>query len=214
MRESNGLKMIVEVIERLKNSEVNDLVNARIKEFRENMDKPISEIFKELCFCLLTANFSADRSLKIQSEIGDGFLTLPEDELALKLEMFGHRFPQSRAKYIVEARKMIDQLRNALSSLASSWAIRDWLVKNVKGLGYKEASHFLRNIGFTDLAIVDFHIVNLLSKYGLIVKPKVLTRKKYFEIERVLKKIAEKVGLDLGVLDLYLWYMETGKVLK
>ncbi len=214
MRESNGLDMIVEIIERLKNSEVKDLVYVRIKEFRENMNKPISEIFKELCFCLLTANFSAERSLKIQSEIGDGFLTLPEDELACKLEMFGHRFPQSRAKYIVEARKMLDRLRNVLRSSASSWAIRDWLVKNVKGLGYKEASHFLRNIGFMDLAIVDFHIVNLLSRYGLIVKPKVLTAKKYFEIERVLKKIAEKVGLDLGVLDLYLWYMETGKVLK
>lgn len=214
LRESNGLNMIVEVIERLKNSEVKDLVNARIKEFRENMDKPISEIFKELCFCILTANFSAERSLKIQSEIGNGFLTLPEDELASKLEMFGHRFSHSRAKYIVEARKTIDQLRNVLHSSPSSWAIRDWLVKNVKGLGYKEASHFLRNVGFMDLAIVDFHIINLLSRYGLIVKPKFLTKKKYFEIEKVLKKIAENVELDLGALDLYLWYMETGKVIK
>lgn len=214
MRESSGLNIMVKVIERLKNSGVKDLVDLRIKEFRGNMDKSISEIFKELCFCLLTANFSAERSLKIQSEIGDGFLTLPEDELADKLKMFGHRFPQSRAKYIVEARKIIDQLGNVLRSHASSWAIRDWLVRNVKGLGYKEASHFLRNIGFMDLAIIDFHIINLLSRYGLIAKPKVLTKKKYIEIERILKKIAEKVELDLGVLDLYLWYMETGRVLK
>jgi N-glycosylase/DNA lyase len=214
LRESSGLNIMVEVVERLINSEVKDLVDLRIKQFRENMNKPISEIFKELCFCMLTANFNAEKSIKIQSEIGDGFLTLPEDELADKLEMFGHRFPQSRAKYIVEARKIINQLRNVLHSHASSWAIRDWLVKNVKGLGYKEASHFLRNIGFMDLAIIDFHIINLLSRYGLIAKPKVLTKKKYIEIERMLKKIAEKVGLDLGVLDLYLWYMETGKILK
>jgi len=90
----------------------------------------------------------------------------------------------------------------------------EWLVKNISGIGYKEASHFLRNIGFTNLAIVDFHILNLLARHGLIEKPKTLTRKKYLEIEEVLRAIAEKLDLNLAELDLYLWYMETGKVLK
>ena len=92
--------------------------------------------------------------------------------------------------------------------------LREWLVKNVKGIGYKETSHFLRNIGFDDFAIIDFHIIDILAKYDLIEKPKALTRKKYLEIEKILKKIAEKSGLNLAELDLYLWYMETGKILK
>ena len=67
-----------------------------------------------------------------------------------------------------------------------------------------------------DLAIIDFHIINLLSRYGLICKPKnkVLTKRRYMEIERLLSKLADKTNLKLGELDLYLWYMETGKILK
>jgi N-glycosylase/DNA lyase len=41
-----------------------------------------------------------------------------------------------------------------------------------------------------------------------------MTKKRYLEIEAVLKKIAEKLDMSLAELDLYLWYLETGKVLK
>jgi len=91
---------------------------------------------------------------------------------------------------------------------------REWLVESVKGLGYKEASHFLRNIGYDDYAIVDFHIVDLLVRHNLIKKPKTLSRVKYLEIEEILRKIAKKSGLTLAELDLYLWFLETNKVLK
>jgi len=74
----------------------------------------------------------------------------------------------------------------------------------------------LRNIGYKNLAIIDFHIIDLLVRYGLIEKPrnKSLTPKRYLEIENALKKISKKTGLHLGELDLYLWYLETGKILK
>ena len=51
-------------------------------------------------------------------------------------------------------------------------------------------------------------------KHGLVVKPKTMTKMRYLEIERVLKVVAEKAGFTLAELDLYLWFMETGKVLK
>ena len=41
-------------------------------------------IFNELCFCILTANFNAERALEIQEKIGDGFISLPEKKLAIK----------------------------------------------------------------------------------------------------------------------------------
>jgi N-glycosylase/DNA lyase len=37
---------------------------------------------------------------------------------------------------------------------------------------------------------------------------------KYLEIENFLMKIAKKLNLSLAELDLYLWYIETGKILK
>ncbi|MBS7606373.1 MAG: N-glycosylase/DNA lyase [Candidatus Bathyarchaeia archaeon] len=209
-----GLTSLIERVENLKRSAVKSIIDARVKEFMESRNKPPAEIFKELCFCILTANFSAEKSIKIQSEIGDGFLNLSESMLAEKLRSLNHRYPEIRAKYIVEARKIINPLWKILNSSLDGKFIREWLVKNVKGIGYKEASHFLRNIGFMNLAIIDFHIINVLSKYGLIKRPKTLTRCRYLEIEGLLSEIADKIGLSLGELDLYLWYMETGKVLK
>ena len=92
--------------------------------------------------------------------------------------------------------------------------MREWVVKNIKGLGYKEASHFLRNIGYKNYAIIDFHIVDVLAKYNLIEKPKTMTKKKYFEMEQLLKTIGNRLHLNMAELDLYLWYLETGKPLQ
>ena len=205
---------LLESIENLKNSEVKNLVNTRIREFKENGAKSNGEIFIELCFCILTANFNAEKAIKIQTEIGKDFLTLPESQLAEKLKRLGHRYPNTRAKYIVKARKYKDSLKEVISSFSVEDELREWLVKNIKGIGYKEASHFLRNIGYTNFAIIDFHITDLLARYKLLEKPKTLTKKEYFKIENLLREIAEKSNLNLAELDLYLWYMETGKILK
>ena len=201
-------------IEDLKRSEVRSLVDRRIRGFKEAGGQSSREIFKELCFCILCANCTAEGSIRIQGEVKDGFLTLPELDLAEKLRALGYRFPNVRAKYIVEARKHRDSLKNVVASFSDEKELREWLVKNVKGVGPKEASHFLRNIGYTDLAILDFHIINILVGHGLIEKPKTLTKRRYLQIEELLRKIAGETNLDLAELDLYLWYTETGKVLK
>ncbi|MEM2264086.1 MAG: N-glycosylase/DNA lyase [Nitrososphaerota archaeon] len=208
------MKELIEAINKLRNSKIKKIVDARIREFKEIGNKSNIEIFKELCFCILTANFNAERSIKIQKEVGDGFLTLPEFTLAKKLKDLGHRYYDVRAKYIVEARKYANSLKETINSFNDENKLREWLVENIKGLGYKEASHFLRNIGYTNFAILDFHIIDLLAKYGLIEKPKTLTRKRYLEIEKILKEIAEKLNINLAELDLYLWYLSTGKILK
>jgi len=168
-------------------------------------------VFSELCFCLLTANFNAIGGIKIQKEIGSGFVELSQEDLALELKRLGHRFPNARANYIYNARSV--DVKGALSDL-NGQELRNWLVKNVKGLGMKEASHFLRNIGYEEFAIIDFHIVDLLVREGLIERPKTLTPKKYIEIEHILFRIARKANLNLGELDMYLWYLETNKILK
>ncbi len=212
------MKHLLSSIEKLKKSETKKIIDSRIKEFKDLGRKADEIIFSELCFCILTANYAADKSIKIQYNIGSGFCSLSEKQLAGKLKLLGHRYPNARAKYIAESRKHLSGLRKRLGSFAGRTAgeenRRRWVVDNVKGLGYKEASHFLRNIGYDDYAIIDFHIVDLLVDNGLIARPKTLTKKKYLEIEELLKIIAGKSGLTLAELDLYLWFLETGKVLK
>ena len=145
--------------------------------------------------------------LRTISHLGTTIFTGSQDEIRKKLKEI-YRFHTLRAGYIYEARE------NFRNIDINSKNIRNDLVDNIKGIGMKEASHFLRNVGFDDFAIIDFHIIDLLVKNNLIEKPKTLTKKKYLEIENVLRKLANKVNLSLGELDLYLWFAETGKVLK
>jgi len=201
------------LVEELKKSDVQKLVEQRIVEFEKNGAGSPEELFSELCFCLLTANFNAERTIKIQDDLSVGFLTLPEKQLASKLKALGHRFPNARADYIVKARQKSIDLMSVLSELKGD-ELRKWLVENIKGLGLKEASHFLRNVGFKDYAIIDFHIIDLLVKHDLIARPKTLSPNRYLKIENVLKGLGEELDLNISELDLYLWYLETGKILK
>jgi len=210
----NDLNDLVKIVENLKKSPIKDIIDKRMNEFEELGKENSNEIFKELCFCFLTANFSAERGMDIQDKINNGFLHLTEEDLAKKLSEFGHRFPNARAKFIFEARKQKDELKEIFESLKDEAQIRDWIVNNIKGVGYKESSHFLRNIGFKNISIIDFHIVDLLVRNNLIERPKTINPKKYLEVEKILKQLTQETNTNLGELDLYLWYSETGKILK
>ncbi|MBS7610214.1 N-glycosylase/DNA lyase [Candidatus Bathyarchaeota archaeon] len=207
-------ELLTRIEELKKDNKIKIFVEKRLMEFSEMEKREAGDIFKELCFCILTANFSAEKSIKIQEKIGDGFLNLSESQLAERLKELGHRYPNARARYIVLARKYRDSLKKIIKSFHEEIELREWLVKNIKGIGYKEASHFLRNIGYFNFAILDFHIIDFLVNYQLIDKPKILTKRKYLEIEKLLKQVAKKAGISLAELDLYLWYSETGKILK
>jgi N-glycosylase/DNA lyase len=208
------MNSILNAIKKLQNSEIKDIIDLRMNEFHLLKKAPNNILFHELCFCLMAANFNAEKSLRIQNALQDQLITLPEDKLAEKLKEFGHRHPNVRAKYIVEARKHIPNLQKILQRTKDELELRKWFADNVKGLGLKEASHFLRNIGYENLAIVDFHIVDLLVKNKLLEEPKTITPKIYLQVEEILKDIAKKANLNLAELDLYLWYIETNKIIK
>jgi N-glycosylase/DNA lyase len=202
---------ITHQVNKVRNSEVRDVIEKRLLEFALIKDE---ELFEELCFCLMTANFRADKCVEIQGKIGDGFHDWSEERLALELKAMGHRFWPQRAQRIVLARELKKDILG-IRDLDSKVA-RDFLVKNVKGLGLKESSHFLRNVGVLDVAIIDFHIVDLLVREGLIERPssKSITPRKYLEIEDSLRVLGKKLSMNLAELDLYLWYIETGNILK
>jgi len=204
---------LIEAIETVKNSCVHLIIDERIQEFKQMKTESKEKIFQELCFCILTANSTAKRCIQVQKNIGKDFFLLSENDLAQKLKTCGTRFHTKRAEYIVASRKYVHELCTVLSSLHGE-ELRDWLVENIKGFGYKEASHFLRNIGYDDYAIIDFHIIDLLVKHRIIQKPKTIAKNSYLKIEQKLRNIAEKTNMSLAELDLYLWYLETKKILK
>ncbi|MDD2655413.1 MAG: N-glycosylase/DNA lyase [Candidatus ainarchaeum sp.] len=208
-----GKEELFAELERARGSPVQGVVERRLREFSEAGEGGEERWFSELCFCILTANYTAHGGMRIQDALGaEGFCGLPEKELIARLKELGHRFYNMRGRFIVEARGK--RVKKGLEGKGQK-EMREWLVENVKGLGWKEASHFLRNLGYFDLAIIDRHILSVLHKYGYIQEiPKALGRKRYLEMEKILDGIAKKAKMSQGELDLYLWQMKTGKVLK
>ncbi len=191
--------------------ETSPLIEQRLKEFAQIYQENDSVWFSELCFCILTANSKALSAIAIQKEIGvNGFLNRSESEIKDIIRKHGHRFHNNKAKYIVEARKF-SNIKTILTQFTSSQEARDFLVENIKGLGYKEASHFMRNVGYHDLAIIDRHILRFLLQQNLINQiPKTITKSKYLDFENILKSF----NIPQDKLDLMIWFKMTGSVLK
>jgi len=199
----------------LQNNRISVQVNSRYNEFQEFKNKSEEDWFSELCFCLLTANTSSEMGSRVQNAVGfDGFYNLAPKKLVEKLKKSGSRFYNRRADFIIDARKHFG-LKEKLNEFETDRIAREYLVQNVKGFGFKEASHFLRNTGSNNVAILDKHVVNLIVDHSIIPgRPKHVNEKNYLDIENKLDSFAKKVNLNHAILDLYLWYMQTGKVLK
>lgn len=171
-------------------------------------------IQSELAFCISTANSSAISGLYFQKLLEDVNLnTIQHKKIEEYLKKAGVRFHTRKALYVKEALTNFDVINKILGM--EDKRARGTLVKIVKGLGYKEASHFLRNVGGKDVAIVDRHILKWLHEKVLINEiPKSLTRRKYIKIEKILEELSLEKNMSLAELDLYLWYDKTKKVLK
>jgi N-glycosylase/DNA lyase len=94
---------------------------------------------------------------------------------------------------------------------------RDWLARErrIKGLGYKESSHYLRNVGYRGYAILDKHILRCLAELGVVETPDPpTTRSRYLAAEEKLREFARRARIDFDELDLVLWSMKTGEILK
>jgi len=199
-------------IKNLQNSEINSIVEKRLREFSSFKTKSDKEWFQELCFCILAANSKQKTAESIQKNLGEKLLIINEKELAEFIKNNKHRFHNNKAKYIVEARNF-KKIKSLLRDMNKNEA-RPWLIKNIKGLGMKESSHFLRNTGSKNLAILDRHIINFMSENNLIEKPKTLTPKIYLKIEQKFISIAKNLNISPAKLDLLIWYFKTGEVAK
>ena len=197
-------------------------IRGRLSEFAAVGKRGTDEdLWEEMVFCFFTGGCSARMGLRSLEAVKPILMTGDQTELAGALSGV-HRYPNARARYIVASREFLREhcdlkLRKKLWSFGCRLERRDWLVqeKGIKGLGYKEASHYLRNIGFTGYAILDKHVLNCLAELKIINEPKPPNaRSKYLMIEDKLKKLTEITRIDFDELDLVLWSMKTGVILK
>jgi len=204
-----------------KYSKIEDEIKSRIDDFSELWRKgDQDEIFDELTFCLFTPQSKAKVCWETVEKLREKDLIEKGEKSEIADEIKKVRFRHNKSGYLIEAREdfLKDEmsLKEKLKEFNDPMDAREWIVENIKGLGYKESSHFLRNIGYTeDLAILDRHILKNLEELGVIEEePKTLTKRKYLEIEKKMKNFSKEVGIPLGHLDLVLWHEETGHIFK
>jgi len=179
---------------------------------------PPEKYFYELVYCFMTPQSSAVNSAKAQSVLMEyDFQNAELDpEPLLHQKDYYIRFHKTKARLLVAMKKQYGEILRRVTNGDPAFEKRSWLAENVMGLGYKEATHFLRNVGLNDgLAILDRHILKNLKKFGAIRSlPKTLTKKKYLSIERSFQKFAGEIGIPIDELDLLFWSSETGEILK
>jgi len=208
------------IIKKIKDIEpkIKALIKQRLNEFKDLNQKGNDEWFSELCFCILTANSRAKTAMSIQKQLGcNGFLKGDEKIVCSCIIDNKHRFHNNKTRFIIKARKFV-KIKDIITDLVKEDGqklAREWIVDNIKGIGYKEASHFLRNVGYFDLAILDRHILRLMDEEGFIKEiPKSLSKKTYLDIEEKYIGLSRKARMNAAELDLNLWYLQTGEILK
>ena len=196
-------------------------IEEKLKEFRElGKNGSKMEIFKELAFCLLTPQSRATICWKVVENMINNDTLFNGDAKELLKSLEGVRFKYKKSHYLVGAREKFFNEGNPIyyyiKNNEDPYKLRDYLIKNIKGLGCKEASHFLRNIGLgSELAILDRHILKNLRKLGIIDElTKGFNEKTYKEIEKKIKEFSKDIKIPMDHLDLTLWAKETGEVFK
>ncbi len=196
-------------------------VEKAIKGYKESWNKSEKEVFAEIAFCILTPQSKAKNAWSAITKLVENNLLYEGNTEEIVEYLNVVRFKNNKAKYMIELRELMTrdgqlQPRKILEEQGDVLSKREWILKNIKGMGMKEANHVLRNLGFGEsIAILDRHILRNLAELNVIEEiPKSLTVKKYYEIEEKMKKYSKYANINMDELDLVLWYKEAGEVFK
>lgn len=200
-------------------AEKKDSIKTRLREFKDVFEKGDDKrIFEELAFCILTSAVGPKVGLMSLDAIKDILIEGTEIDIQRKLVKV-HKYPE-KASFIAHTREYLKsefdfKLKDLVLSFKDPIERRDFFASNkdIKGIGYVQASHFLRNMGFSGYAILDKNVMLSLYQFGVIDSPKPpTTKKKYLETEDKLREFANELCIEIDELDLLLWSKKTGRI--
>lgn len=201
--------------------EINKEIKRAIKGYENTKNYNEEDYFAEIAFCILTPQSKAKNAWQAITNLKKNKLLYygTFEEIVEYLNIV--RFKNNKAKYLINLREIMTingklDSKNIIKNLGDVYQKRDWILKNIKGMGLKEAAHVLRNLGYGRyLAILDRHVLKNLKELNVIDDvPKTLTKNKYFEIERKMNEYSNIVKIPMDELDLVFWYQQAGEVFK
>jgi len=178
-----------------------------------------TKLFYQIVFCLLVPAGNAKQTDKAVQRLSElDYFNKPIDDITLYSCIRPYvRFPRQKAirlhSFNRVSKNFIKGLRSLMKTQTDSSMLRDYLILRVKGFGYKTASHFLRNLGIQDLAIIDTHVLkykpHFMPKNKQHYQPS--SPSKYLEIEKYFIEWARKeFNMAPAHLDWFLWTLESG----
>lgn len=196
------------------------------------------QLWEELCICILSSNVPYDLALSAfyhlcENQFLDVYRIIDNPNATQKIcfelskriyepkrkdDTFRkYRFPNVRGSNIVKAAVTLYRENNGLIELLKSFRsekeARSYLSENVSGIGLKEASHFLRNVGYSEsLAIIDTHVISFLTEIGeLSDEVTTVTPAVYMKLEETLTDLCNTFGLNMSIFDMAIWKYMRGK---
>lgn len=195
-------------------AELRPQILARLEDFRR---VPREQRFYELCYCLCTPQSKAENANAVVNILQERDFERTGFNPVSILRDKAHyiRFHETKARRLMKARDEWLGIASVLDSGLDDEQKREWLVENVDGMSWKEASHYLRNIGYRNLAILDRHTLKHLVRCGVFAEvPNIAGKARYLAAGEGFKKFADHVGIAMDELDLYFWASEVGLILK
>jgi N-glycosylase/DNA lyase len=202
-------------------TEIKSDIEAKLREFNALWAAgDDNALLREVCFCVCTPQNNARKAWNAVCALeASGHLTTgAAEDVETLLKEGGVRFHRNKARYIIaNRRELFPDTRARIAAIVEhrdAVAARNGLVERVAGWGLKEASHFLRNIGFgSEIAILDRHILRQLSAYGVI-PAQTVSKHSYLDLEKRLICFAHAEKIPVDALDLVLWFKEKGELFK
>ena len=206
---------------------------ARVVQRIDFIEMTESQLVKELLVCILGSGVRHDISVSyVTGIIQSNLLTkkkILNNEIQLAIREIlqspvnsctgnsvyrRYRYPKRGAKFISHSIFNIYYKYRSLNKLVNSdldvFTLRRELIYLCPGIGPKQASHFLKNIGYTDeVAILDRHIIRYMELAGENneIRFKIATIDKYEEIEKRFISLINKFQYSVSVVDQAMWFV-------
>ena len=185
------------------------------------------EIYIEIYNCLLGSQVKYDMAMsyaiKISQEIDKSNVDSDKIKNVLTTPVYNkdlgnynsYRFPNKATKnilslheFILKSNKTLRQIINENSNSISNF--RRYLVNNINGIGPKQASHFIKNIGLSDnIAILDSHIIKYINLYdsNIVKSNNINTLSRYEFIENYFLTLVKKFIHSPAIVDQSIWFI-------
>jgi len=179
----------------------------------------VQDVWSSLLFCILSSQVRATTATHaVQVILGE--VPFFEESLSsvdvynrlnsiLRRGDVRHRFPETRSQQIANSwfafAQVKDEFYGYLDSFSAEKDARVAVAERFPGLGFKQASMFLRDVGYSArLCVIDTHILWYCERMSLPLQG-ALTTKRYLEVEEHLLALADTFGVAPNVFDSAVW---------